>query len=106
MTRDFGHGGVFLAPLYGEHFLCYIHIYIYIYMYIYIHMYIYIYLYTHIHNVLKMLYIYIYIIQAYYDDKLKYISYLWRGKFLVGTLLEHSFSFILVPNNSMSFHII
>ena len=30
-------------------------------------------------------------------------SFLWRGTFLIGTLLEHSVSFILILNNSISF---
>ena len=32
--------------------------------------------------------------------------FLWRGTFHVGTLLENSFSLILIPNKSMSFHIV
>ena len=32
-------------------------------------------------------------------------SSLWRGTFLIGTLLEHSFLFILIRNISISFQI-
>ena len=82
--------------------------------------YIYIYVYIHTHIFKYWLYIYITSIHCYCSKCVAPTnccccccccccwssSFLWRVAFLLGTLLEHSFSLISIPNNSISFHIL